>query len=498
VGSAADDSARLGALIGACWGNGTLIRSAAALSSVPDSTGFHLAVVDPQLETFWNSEIPLSLNDGSFWAGRGMNARLSGGAVGSYGRLRFMIAPRLNVSQNKPFGILPSGRADRSGFASPWRSGVRSADIPLRFGQDRYATIDPGEALVESDFGSVALGATSAEAWWGPGIRNAILMSNNAGGIPRLYVRTARPLSTRLGDIEGVWLLGQLMESPFFDRDASNDSRSLSAAAVTLRVAADTGLRVGLARSVYAISRAGRLPSHAGDVFLRWLTPSPQDSTDNRWDQITSVFAKWTFPDAGLAAHLEWAKLTIPKSIRDLLVNPQDAQGYTVGLEWAKPLSPTTTLRIQSEFTSLDQTPIQVGGETTTIYTSEFVPQGYPMRGQPIGAAIGPGGSSQFIGATLFRNRFTFGTSIGRIRWEEDSYYRPPSTGRASYHGHDVSLFAELSAAADGRWGRVELSASRTRRMNYLFQTSNPFFFDGDFDVHNNSLSIRATPHLFR
>jgi hypothetical protein len=61
-----------------------------------------------------------------------------------------------------------------------------------------------------------------------------------------------------------------------------------------------------------------------------------------------------------------------------------------------------------------------------------------------------------------------------------------------------VSLFAELSAAADWRWGRVELSASRTRRMNYLFQTSNPFFFDGDFDVHNNSLSIRATPHLFR
>ena len=454
--------------------------------------------MDPRLETFWNSEIPHSLNDGSLWAGRGMNATVSGGVIGSYGRLRFMIAPRLNVSQNKPFAILPSGRADRSGFASPWRSGTRSADMPLRFGQERYATIDPGETLLESGAGPVAFGATSAAAWWGPGIRNALLMSDNAGGIPQVYLRTARPLSTRLGEIEGVWLLGQLMESPFFDRDAGNDSRSLNAAAISLRVAADTGLRLGLARSVYAVSRLGRLPSHAGDVFLRWLQPSPRDSAIGTWDQITSLFAKWTLPEAGLAAHFEWAKLTIPRSLRDLMVNPQEAQGYTVGLEWAKPLSGITTLRVQSEFSSLEQTPMQLGGEATTFYTSEVVPQGYTMRGQSIGAAIGPGGSSQFLGATLFRGRFELGASVGRIRWEEDSYYRPPSSGRNSYHGHDVSIFAGLSAAADWRWGRVELSATRTRRMNYLFQTSNPFFFDGDFDVHNNSLSIRATPHLFR
>jgi hypothetical protein len=498
IGSAADDSARLGALLGACWGNGTLLRSAPALSSIADSIGFHAAVVDLQLETIWNSEIPLSLNDGSLWAGRGMNATLSGGVVGSYGRLRFMLAPRLNVSQNKPFGILPSGRVDRSAFASPWRSGTRSADLPLRFGSERYATVDPGETFLESSVGPMAFGATSAAAWWGSGTRNALLMSNNAGGIPQVYLRTARPLSTRLGEVEGVWLLGQLTESPFFDREAGNDSRSLSAAAITLRVAADTGLRIGIGRSVYAVSRLGRLPAHAADVFLRWLQPSPLDSTTGTADQITTLFAKWTIPDAGLAAHFEWARMTIPRSLRDLMVNPQDGQGYTVGLEWAKPLSTITTVRIQSEFTFLDQTPLQTGGEAKTFYTSELVPQGYTLRGQSIGASIGPGGSSQYLGATLFRGRFAFGASLGRIRWEEDSYYRPPSIGRIGYHSHDVSLFASLSAAADWRWGQVELIGTRTHRMNYLFQTSNPFFFDGDFDVRNNSLSVRATPHLFR
>lgn len=498
VGSAADDSARVGALIGACWGNGTLLRSAAVLSSIPDSAGFRAAVVDPQVETVWNSEIPLSLNDGSLWAGRGMNAAVSGGVVGSYGRFRFMLAPRLNLSQNKPFGILPSGRADRSGFASPWWSGTRSADLPLRFGQERYATLDPGETLVESSVGPVAVGATSAATWWGPGMRNALLISNNAGGIPRVYLRTARPVSTRLGEVEGIWLLGQLMESPFFDRDDSNDSRSLSAVALSLRVAADTGLRVGIARAVYAVARPGRLPAHAGDVFLRWFQPALRDSALSSADQITALFAKWTVPEAGLAAHFEWATLTIPKSLRDLMVNPEDAQGYTVGLEWAKALSAITTLRIQSEFTSLEQTPLQTGGETTTFYTSDVVPQGFTMRGQPIGASIGPGGSSQYLGATLFQGRFIFGSSVGRIRWDEDAYYRPPSLGRFSSHTHDVSLFASLSAAGDWDWGQVELTATRMLRMNYLFQTSSPFFFGGDFDVRNNTLSIRATPHLLR
>jgi hypothetical protein len=463
-----------------------------------DSVGLHAALVDLQLETIWNSEIPLSLNDGSLWAGRGMNATFSGGIVGSYGRVRFMLAPRLNVSQNKPFAILPSGRADRSGFASPWRSGARSADLPLRFGSERYATVDPGETFVESSVGAMALGVTSAAAWWGPGVRNALVMSNNAGGIPQAYLRTARPLSTRIGEVEGVWLLGQLTESAFFDRDPDNDGRSLSAAAISLRIAADTGLRVGIGRSVYAVSRFGRLPSHAADVLLHWLQPPRSDSTPGTRDQITSLFAKWTFPRVGLATHFEWAKVTFPRSLRDLMVNPQDGQGVTVGVEWAKSFSPITTLRIQSEFTSLEQTPLQTGGEATTFYTSEIVPQGYTLRGQSIGASIGPGASSQYLGATLFRGKFAFGTSLGRIRWEEDSYYRPPSVGRIGYHSHDVSLFAGLSAAADWHWAQVELAATRTLRMNYLFQTSNPFYFDGDFDVRNNSLSVRATPHLFR
>lgn len=497
VGTAVDDSARLGSLIGACWGNGSLIRSAPFLSAIPRSNHLLLGAIDPDVAIVFNSRIPDSFNDGSLWAGRGLNTSVSAGVVGSYGRFRFALAPRLNVSQNRPFAILPSGRADRSAFASPWRSGVQSGDFPLRFGTARYSTVDPGETMVEIEAGPVAFGVTSAAAWWGPGIRNALMLSNNAGGIPQAYVRTAHPVVTRLGEIEGQWLLGQLVESPFFDRDPRNDARSLSAAGITLRPVADTGLRVGVSRAVYASApRFGRLVEHVADVFIDWQRRSESDRDAGDVEQLTSVFAKWTIPEAGLAAHFEWTKARVPRSLRDLLVNPQESQGFTLGLEWAKALSPATRLRVQSEFTSLEQTPPVSGGETQQLYTSAHVPQGYSHQGQSIGASIGPGSSSQYLGFRLYRGEYQLGLSAGRVRWAQDAYYREPSQGRLTYMVHDVSLYAGLTGLADLKWGQVELSWTPTLRMNYLFQTVDPFGFGDDFDVRNQTLSLRITPHV--
>lgn len=499
IGSAADDSARLGSLLGACWGDGSLLRSAASLSSFPDSSVFRATLVDPSIETVWNSEIPVSMNDGSLWAGRGLSASASGGIAGGYKRFRFMLAPRVNVSQNEPFGILPSGRADRSAFASPWHSATQSADLPLRFGNASYTTVDAGESMLEARVSRAAIGVSAAAAWWGPGVRNAIVMSNNAGGVPRVYVRTGNPIDTRLGRLEGLWMIGQLLESPFFDRSSANDSRSLSAAAIALRVAADTGLRVGISRAVYDVASVGQLASHAADVFVRWDPRSAWDSTAGKGDQVTSLFARWVIPRAGLAAHAEWARITVPRSLRDLMVDPEEGQGYTLGVEWARALSATTTVRVQGEATSLEQQPLVANAELKGFYTSASVPQGYTMRGQSLGAAIGPGASSQFVGTTVFHGQYAVGVNFGRIRWEEDSYYRPPSQGGLlSYKAHDVSEFAGVSAKADWQWGQVELEATRTRRMNFLFQTGQPFFFQGDFDVGNNTLLLRATPHVAR
>jgi hypothetical protein len=373
-----------------------------------------------------------------------------------------------------------------------------SADLPLRFGDQRDTRIDPGETTVEIALPFVAVGATSAEQWWGPGIRNALVMSNNAAGISQGYVRTPRPLRTRLGDVEARWLLGGLEESPFFDIDSRNNLRSISAAAITLRVAADTGLTIGAARAVYAnVRRFGRLPGHVADVFLDWHRPPLDGPVSRTSDQITSLFARWAIPDAGLAAHVEWARALLPASFRELLVDPQLGQGFTLGVEWAKAIGSSSMVRTQAEVTTLEQTPEIAAGIAPEFYASHSVIQGYTQEGQSVGAAIGPGSSNQYIGATFIHRDWQIGGTLGRIRWDDGAFYRPPSQGRFAWRAHDVSLFAGLGARRDWRWAQVEASWLRTLRMNYLFQTPNAFLPDNTtFDIHNTTLSVSVQPHF--
>jgi hypothetical protein len=499
VGTAADDSARLGSFIGACWGNGSLIRSSVSLIPATDlSAGLSLSAIDPSLTSTWNSQIPVSFNDGAMWAGRGLNIGILAGFRASFRRLRVVVAPRIVTSQNLQFPILPSGNTSRSPFASPWRLGPLFADLPLRFGDRRYTRIDPGESTVEIALPVVAVGVTSAGQWWGPGIRNALVLSNNAAGIPQGYLRTVKPLRTRLGDVEAHWMLGGLEESPFFDIDTRNTLRSMSAAAITLRVAADSGLTIGAARAVYAnVRRFSRLPEHVGDVLLRWPRPPLEGQVDRTSDQITSLFARWAVPDAGIAAHVEWALARLPASFRDLLVEPQVGEGYTLGLEWAKVVSSTTVVRAQAEVTTLEQIPATIGGLTPEFYTSHAVIQGYTQEGQSVGAAIAPGSSSQYLGATLIRGDWQVGANIGRIRWEEGAYYREPSQGRFAWRTHDVSIFAGLNARRDSRWAQIEVSLLRTLRMNYLFQTPDAFLpHNTGFDMRNTTISFGVVPHL--
>jgi hypothetical protein len=146
-------------------------------------------------------------------------------------------------------------------------------------------------------------------------------------------------------------------------------------------------------------------------------------------------------------------------------------------------------LRVQTEFTMLEQTLPPTQDLTITFYPSRRVPQGYTQYGEVIGAGTGPGSSSQWLGVELFKQAWNAGITAGRIRWEDESYYFQPvgNTGRT----HDVSLYGGIKAAR--RWDRWSMQAELlgTRRLNYLFQTrTGGFGFDSRFDVPNATLNF--------
>ena len=472
--------------------------SVAASDSLP---GLHPLL--PTIRSTWNSELPSQGNDGSLWAGRGESFSITGGAryvrTLDQFRLEAVLSPDFTYSANKPFVVIGGRAPGRSAFSSPWHTGQSSADLPLRFGDVPLRAVGPGQSSVTLVFPRVAAGISTTNEWWGPAIRNTLLLGNNAAGVPRIFARTARPIHTRLGNLEGRVMLGALTESPFFDYDRGNDTRSLSALLVTFRPAIDTGLTLGLSRLVMAPEASvGGVLRHALDVALRYEPIVKESDTTatgasaQHTDQLISLFARWVFPASGFETYAEWSRMELPRSIREYLEVPQSTQGYTIGLQWANPQAQRGFLRLQGEVTYLEQTQVLPNRPPPDYYTGRAAVQGFTQRGQVLGAAIGPGASSQFLGADWMEPRWQVGVFAGRTRTENDALYRIPY---ASNTQHDVTIYSGLRGGV--LLPRAGLSWELTvgRRMNYLFQSD--YYLGSPVvakDIQNVALSFVLGP----
>ncbi len=73
---------------------------------------------------------------------------------------------------------------------------------------------------------------------------------------------------------------------------------------------------------------------------------------------MMSLFGRWLFPKDHFELYFEWAKSELPRSLRDFVIAPQDAQGYTMGLQWALPARNNSTVRFQKpKYRTSNRTP---------------------------------------------------------------------------------------------------------------------------------------------
>jgi hypothetical protein len=484
---------------GVAPGQSLLLRSASSLtpSGAAPNGGWEASRISPQFLAVINSAIPFSQNYGSLWAGRGLSTRTLVGFKLESSRVRLILAPEIIVSANgdwvlrHDFFVLPLP-PDRSPYDFPFYVGAFTIDQPMRFGNKPIRRIDLGETTAMWSSDRVALGFSNENEWWGPGIRNAIVLSNNAPGFPHLFLRTARPLKTRLGDVEMRWLVGGLTESAYFDTVTTNNTRSLASIAGTLQTRWDPNLSFGFARSVYATATGwGQIPWRWFDVLAR---TSGTRFASVRKDQLFSLFGRWVFPSDGVEVYTEWARLELQPSLRDFLVAPNHTQGYTLGLQWRGPSWRDGNFRLQGEITQLEQSATFRDRAVPSWYTSTRVIQGYTNRGEMLGASIGPGAQSQFAALDYLRNEWRFGTFGGRIRWNEDVHDNFGFPGYAAYCNQDVSLYGGLRGARTGRLGSLTVDLTIQNRLNAFFQNAGGCPKDRKLDIHNNTLSITFSP----
>ncbi|HVD61192.1 MAG TPA: hypothetical protein VNC11_10015 [Gemmatimonadaceae bacterium] len=503
-----DDGNRLLQLEGRASLDGYLIRSASSLNPrLPGTKWLRVSVIAPEYYSVTNSRLPYSINDGSIWAGRGMSRRTMTGFRMEVGPLSIIAAPEFIDSRNRFFVLRDSGfyappiikERQGGGFAFPWYIAPYSIDLPLRMGPGPLHRNDAGQSTAMLTFRGTSFGVSNENEWWGPGIRNALILSSNAAGFPHLFVRTARPWRNRFGAVEMRLLVGGLTESKWFDTTQANNLRSISSFAFTFRPSGQPNLTMGAARSVYATNKGGwdRIPYRLFDAFAATGRPNNRPLADSSLtpggrDQIYSLFGRWIFPKDGFETWVEWARYEWPLSLRDLFVAPNHTHGYTLGLQWARPTGwRDARVRLETEVTSVEQSATYRDRPVGSFYTSRRVIQGYTQRGEPLGAAIGPGASSQWAAADYIEPNWSIGVFAGRIRWNEDIH---DTYGFPYYQGyciHDISLLPGWRATASSRFGYISADVTYGNRLNAYFQEqSGCIVRNSTRDIRNQTVTL--------
>ncbi len=502
IGDRSESRLRTEQLLGLAGTHSFLLRSPS--SGLADFAQPGWSGLAPTLELIHNSEIPNSLNEGNLWAGRGIGMRAGMGFVASVRPVTVVLFPEVIHEENRGFQIFHFPEAIgqerlRSPFASPFHYPPSSMDLPLRPGERSRTRVSPGQSSITVKAGPLAVGWATENQWWGPGVRNALVMSNNAPGIPHLFVRTARPLDVGLGQLEGRWIAGVLSGSGFFEPDGSTTRRSLGAVAMVFTPDFDPGLSLGFTRAVYRRNEA-RVPVGAAlDVFRNVGRPGavPGDSMlPEGPEQLFSIFGRWVFPAAGMEAYGEWGRYEQPASLRDLLTAPHHSQGYTLGVQVARAVAAGRVVRLQGEFSNLEPSRTFRVREIRDWYSSRRVPEGYTHHGRVIGAAIGPSGSSQWAAMHLEGERAGAGLFGGRIRWEGLAYAEYPPEFRKA----DVSLFGGIRGHLDLGTLAVGVEYTSTARLNYLFQaqpTSDIGYRGVDIANHTIRINLGAGSRWF-
>ena len=88
-------------------------------------------------------------------------------------------------------------------------------DLPERFGEKAYKKSLFGQSSIRLNYQGLSLGLSSENIWWGPSIRNSIMMSNQAQGFNHITFDTTRPIKTPIGNFEWQLVTGRLEASGF-------------------------------------------------------------------------------------------------------------------------------------------------------------------------------------------------------------------------------------------------------------------------------------------
>jgi hypothetical protein len=394
-----------------------------------------------------NTAAPYGQNDGALWQGKGYNGSLTGGfRLEAFG-IEATFKPQLAFSQNLAFDYIQpnpayAGYTDKAAIYGYY--GIPSIDAPQRFGDKPFFTWDWGDSEIRYSWRTLTVGFGTQAVWLGPAQINPIIHSNNAPSYPKLDIGLRKQSITipwikwYIGDIETRTWWGYLSESDFFDNNSTNDRNLITGFSLAYSFPSVLkGLTIGMNRIMLSKwEDIGPKP-----IFtLLWPFMSGDAGTDNN-DQRASVVFDYLLPKAQLDIYFEWARNDYSPTLDHVIRYPFHTEAYTFGIKKNLAINSFLQGEILLELTGLEcsQDYDRVISWYSTFYAHHKIVQGHTNGGQWLGAGIGTGGNSQYLGFKLYFPK-GFGQLFVQRRnpdldytWYIDSRKYPTTSDEAKY-----------------------------------------------------------------
>lgn len=471
-------------------------------------TESNIKILPLEFRLAYDHDHPDSRNDGAMIRSRGLQNYLSAGIYTEIGPLSIQLKPEFIWAQNKDYQGFPFKPRH---YESTW--GIRylwfnTIDLPERYGTGSYTQLTPGQSSIRLNKWGLSLGLSTENIWWGPAIRNSIMMSNNAQGFPHITFNTQRPIQTKIGSFESQIITGKLEASgfkpPSFDvlfrgrvlyAPKPDDWRYLQALTFSYSPKWIKGLSFGFTRWIQQYNETVKSTNDYLPAFSNLFRKNDNNVTLNELDrdQAAGLFGRWVWFDSQAEFYFEFAKNDAAANLRDLLVDTDHSRALTVGLNKLFPtLDKDRFWQFNFEWTQTSQTESRLLRDASSWYIHGRVRHGYTNNGEVLGSALGPGGNSQYLEVSNVKGFDRIGGAIERYVHNNDFNFKA-FDGDFTRYWVDYSVYGFYEKKFDKIF--VSTSLFYTYSLNYQWEV----LYDPNFpdtpgvDRNNWNLDIKVS-----
>jgi len=467
----------------------------------------------------FNSHHPYNRNNGSMIPNRGYQHIISAGIYAEIGPLSIQLKPEHLYSENKDFegfGEGPNGH-----YPVIWAKRYKlwnKIDMPERFGEKSISKTLIGQSSIRLNFKDLSLGISNENIWWGPSIRNSIMMSNHASGFKHITFNTTKPLKTKIGNFEWQLISGRLESSGYLPANSdfqyagtniyvpkinqegrTDDWRYLQGYSITYSPKWVSGLSLGFIRWVQAYSALfeGKYWWMEGNptwfpVFDNLFRKNDKyENYEAQTNEAAGMFLRWLWKDSKAEIYGEYHFNDAKQNIRDLLLDSDHSRAVTVGLQKIFKINADDFL-FSWEWTQMEQTASRLLRNAGSWYEHSWTYDGYTNEGEVLGAGIGPGSNSHYFALNRIREKEKLGIALEIIDQDNDFYHEAfASASDFRRYWKDFNLHINFSKKFKQFWLSSNFMYSRS--LNYqwdLDDTATPYYRPGN-DANNFHMTLK-------